>query len=351
MRQILIAVCDTDRTYGQKLGEWLSLEKGERMRGCSFSVLKNFLEFQEKDQADVVLLGSGFWEEPAITAQMKETAAESGSPGTLWIYLADPGIRQSLPELAQHFPVIRKYQAASQIIREICFYYQKFGICEQQPSLPNREILGIYSPSHSIWQTPFALTLAQALSLKEKVLYVNFRECAGFEEWLGENYTRDLLDVMYLCLTGEGNISECVGSGVYALEGFDYIPPAGDSGCLGEVTGRDYLQFVRLLAEKSGYEVLVLDLGMMVSGFFGLLELCSKVYVVSEPGELQGNARKHFKRITAKQDNGELVKKISYLQLPKLNGELCRGEKMQQWIWGELGDYTRRIAGVQGGAD
>ena len=87
------------------------------------------------------------------------------------------------------------------------------------------------------------------------------------------------------------------------------------------------------------------------SGFFSLLELCSKVYVVSEPGELQGNARKHFKRITAKQDNGELVKKISYLQLPKLNGELCRGEKMQQWIWGELGDYTRRIAGVQGGAD
>lgn len=427
MRKISIAVCDTDRTYGQKLGEWISLEKGGRVCGSSFSTPENFLEFQKKGEVDVVLLGSGFWEEPAITAQMKEAVTEQNSAPELkgilpqnalgvketlpqevlkmkkelpqevlkvkkelsrgdaemegivsgekaaaktkgicsgemlqrgqdsrrilWIYLEDPTARQALPDLAQNFPVIRKYQAASQIVREIFFYYQKLGILEQEPALTGREILGVYSPDHSIWQTPFALTLAQTLSPKERALYVSFRECAGFEEWLGESYTRDLLDVMYLCLTGKGNISDCVGSAVYTLEGFDYVPPARDSECLGEVSSRDYLQFIKLLAEKSGYDVFILDLGMMVSGFFGLLELCSKVYIVSDSGELPGNARKHFKQIAARQDNVQLEQKISYLQLPEMNEGFCRREKMQQWIWGELGDYTRRIAGVQGGTD
>ena len=384
MRKISIAVCDTDRTYGQRLGEWLSLESGDRVCGSSFSAPENFLEFQKEGEVDVVLLGSGFWEEPAITAQMKETlalqesaaqaeealaehktAAQTGvqteqklqgeqkenSGRILWIYLTDLSVKQNLPDLVQNFPVIGKYQAASQIVREIFFYYQKLGLPEQELTLANREILGIYSPAHSIWQTPFALTLAQALSPKEKVLYVNFRECAGFEEWLGENYQRDLLDVMYLCLTGEGNISDCIDSAVYSLEGFDYIPPARDSECLGEVSGRDYLKFIRLLAEKSGYEALILDLGMMFSGFFSLLELCGKVYIVSESGELPGNARKHFKQVAARQENAQLERKISYLQLPELNAGFRREEKMQQWIWGELGDYARRIAGVQGGTD
>ena len=384
MRKISIAVCDTDRTYGQRLGEWLSLERGDRVCGSSFSAPENFLEFQKEGEVDVVLLGSGFWEEPAITAQMKETlalqesaaqaeealaehktAAQTGvqteqklqgeqkenSGRILWIYLTDLSVKQNLPDLAQNFPVIGKYQAASQIVREIFLYYQKLGLPEHELTLANREILGIYSPAHSIWQTPFALTLAQALSPKEKVLYVNFRECAGFEEWLGENYQRDLLDVMYLCLTGEGNISDCIDSAVYSLEGFDYIPPARDSECLGGVSGRDYLKFIRLLAEKSGYEALILDLGMMFSGFFSLLELCGKVYIVSESGELPGNARKHFKQVAARQENAQLERKISYLQLPELNAGFRREEKMQQWIWGELGDYARRIAGVQGGTD
>ncbi len=374
MRKISIAVCDTDKTYGQKLGEWISLEKGGRAFGSSFSTPESFLEFQKKGTVDIVLLGNGFWEEPAIAAQMekaleenetqKDTMQKKGMAAEkdlkksqakntqkiLWIYLKDSSVRQENSDLTENFPVIGKYQPASRIVREIFYHYQKLGN-QQEPAILSREVLGVYSPEHSIWQTPFALTLAQALGQREKVLYVNFKECAGFAEWLQENYSRDLLDVMYLCLTGEGNIADCVGSAVYSMENFDYIPPANDSQCLGEVSSQDYLEFVKLLAEKSGYEVIILDLGMMVSGFFGLLEFCSKVYIPSETGELQENAWNHFKQIVARQENLRLEQKVAHLQLPDMNPCICRENKMQQWIWGELGDYARKIAGVQGGTD
>lgn len=374
MSKITIAVCDTDKTYGQKLGEWISLEKGGRVFGSSFSTLEGFLEFQKKGRVDIVLLGNGFWDEPAITAQMKEELEEKETQkdtvqkkGTvtekklqkdqtknthkiLWIYLKDSSVRQEHWDLAKNFPVIGKYQPASRIVREIFYHYQKLGE-QQETDMISREVLGVYSPEHSIWQTPFALTLAQTLGQKEKVLYVNFKECAGFAEWLQENYPRDLLDVMYLCLTSEGNIADCVGSAVYSMENFDYIPPADDSQCLGEVSGQDYLQFVKLLADKSGYEVIILDFGMMVSGFFSLLEFCSKVYVPFERGELQKNAWKHFKQIVARQENLRLEEKAAYFQLPDMNPYNCRENKIQQWIWGELGDCARQIAGVQGGTD
>lgn len=351
MRKISVAVCDRDRAYGSRLGEWISLEKGDRLLGCSFSTPEGFLEFRKGQRTEVVLLGCGFQEDIRILEQIEESRTDgreevNSRTDTVWMYLHDPEQEAEVPEAVRKLPVIEKYQAAPEIVRDIFLYYQKYGGETQESRAIEKEVLGVYSPGHSILQTPFALTLAQAFTGKGKVLYVNLKECAGFSRWLQEKYQRDLLDAMYLCLNGERNIADCIRSVVCSLEGFDYIPPAEDGICLGETDRKDYGQFITLLAEKSGYDVVILDFGMMIPGFFDILEKCSHVYIPSEPGELQEEAVYQFRQMMSRQNRPLLEEHVTCLRLPPVETGRYQGvQRLQQWVWGELGDCARELAG------
>lgn len=355
MRKILIAVCDTEAAYAKKLGEWISLEKGGCFSVHLFFSPESFLEFQKTSSLDVALLGSGFWEDSRVASQVYQEAGSLREPegkGILWISLRGQEEGGEVPQEILALPAVEKYQAASKIVREVFSYCQKHMEGGREAPSARREVTGVYSPCHSACQTPFALTLSQVLSRREKVLYVNFKECAGFAGWLQESYPRDLLDVIYLCLAEDGKVSDSIGSAAHRLEDFDYIPPAGDGVCLGEISSEDYKHFLTLLMEKSGYDVIVLDFGMMVPGFMELLGLCSKVYVLTEQLGWERYALGHFQEMIARQGNQPLEERISYLSLPSMVSGNCRGgQTVQQWVWGELGDYARELVGVQIGTD
>lgn len=359
MKKILIAVCDRDGSYGEKLGEWISLQKGACMQSVSFSSPEGFLEYHTKQKQDIVLLGRGFLNDAQICEEIVSSSRirdddlrKADEGGVLWIRLMDAADNEQIPDCMKEIPAVDKYQPASRILREVFSVYQSRSEEALEGMNGEKEIIGVYSPGHSIWQTPFTLTFAQTLAQKEKVLYVNLNECAGFGGWFQQEYEKDLLDVMYLCLNGGVNVAHCVGSALYTIEGIDYIPPAADGGCLGEISAQDYLKFVKLLGESSGYGVILLDFGMMVPGFFRLLGVCSKVYVATEPGELQKAPLQQFRQMAARQEDAGLEQKLVYLSLPAVNEKTCAGAgKMQQWLWGVMGDFSRRLAGVQSGTD
>lgn len=353
MRKIFIAVCDADGSYGDKLAEWISLQKGEKLKCVSFCSPERFLAYHNKQRLDIVLLGDGFWEEPQVCEEVLRQGQAARHPGdVLWMHLCDGDSKRQIPEYIGALPAVDKYQPASGILREIFSVYQEWdGETPGQPGT-GKEVVGVYSPGHSIWQTPFALTFAQALARDRKLLYVNLHECSGFKGWFYEEYEKDLLDVMYLCLEGEVNVAHCISSALYSMEGIDYIPPAEDGGCLGEISAEDYLRFVGLLSESSGYDMILLEFGMMIPGFFQLLGMCGKVYIVTEPGEIQAAPLQQFRQIVERQEEAELEQKLVYLSLPAISNEAYMGEgKMQQWLWGTMGDFSRKLAGVSCGAD
>lgn len=356
MSKVIIAVCDVDGTYGDRLGEWISLENKGKFQGIPFSSPDRFLEYQREQTPDVVLLGNGFWESAQIQESMenqKQGAEESPDiRKPLWMWLKEPQSEGALPRYIRELPAVDKYQPASRLLREVFSHYQGWGARGQAEMVAGKEVIGIYSPGHSIWQTPFALAFAQALGQREKVLYVNLKECAGFSGWFQQEYERDLLDVMYLCLSNEVNVSDCVDSARYSMEGIDFIPPAEDGGCLGEISPQDYVSFVKLLSAKSGYDVILLDFGMMIPGFYRLLELCSQVYITTEPGEIQEAPLQQFRQMTARQGDALLEQKLVYLSLPAAVQETGGGAaRLQQWLWGVMGDFGRGLAGVQCGTD
>lgn len=347
MKKILIAVCDMDGSYGEKLGEWISLRRGERMISVSFSSPEHFLEYNSGTRQDIVLLGRGFYDHPQIC---KEVSGNAG--GTLWVYLHESEENMQVPDNIRGLPRVEKYQPAQAILREVFSLYQQCETCALQEAGGKKEIIGVHSPGHSIWQTPFSLTYAQALAQKEKVLYLNFQECAGFEDWFREEYDKDLLDVMYLCLSNEVDVASCVSGACYSMEGIDYIPPAKDGVCLGEISSEDYVRFVRLLEKGSGYRTILLDFGMMVPGFFQMLSMCSKAFIVSETGELVKAPLLQFRQMAGRQEDVQLDDKLEYLSLPPVAAGACPGTgKMQQWLWGTMGDFSRRLSGVSRGTD
>lgn len=346
MRKIMIAVCDTDQAYAERLGEWISwkvkrnsmeypippwnvIRKGLTARTqtlyCWGNVFLNILKYRRNCLKETKRRGrNGTW--PSVDVSLRRGTGSPVRPRAS----GSGKIPACIPDSAEDILSL-----------------SKLGEKREQEPVAEREIIGIYSPGHSIWQTPFALTFAQALGQKEKVLYVNLKECAGFSGWFQEEYEKDLLDVMYLCLTNEVNVSECVNSALYTMEGIHYIPPAEDGGCLGEISSQDYLNFVRLLAGKSGYDVILLDFGMMIPGFYRILEECSRIYITTEPGEQQEAPLLQFQQMTARQENMKLEKKLVYLSLPAMHQEVCTGTaRLQQWIWGVMGDFSRRLAGV-----
>lgn len=355
MRKVLIAVCDADGSYGEKLGEWISLQRGEKMQSVSFTLPERFLEYHRTHRQDIVLLGKGFYDNSQICAEIFKKPQNRNAQSqeeVLWMYLCDADEEGQVAKCIRQLPAINKYQSASRLLREIFSIYQDWAEEMPKASGGKTEVIGVYSPGHSIWQTPFALTFAQALVKKKKVLYVNLHECSGFKGWFHEDYERDLLDVMYLCLDGEVNVAHCVSSALYSLEGVDYIPPTEDGGCLGEIAAQDYLKFVDLLSEGSGYEVILVDFGMMLPGFFQLLAACSKVYIVTEPGEMQEAPLQQFQQMEERQEQAGLEQNLVYFTLPAIAEGAYPGEgKMQQWLWGTMGDFSRKLAGVACGTD
>ena len=99
------------------------------------------------------------------------------------------------PEL-DRYPSVYKYQASSDVVREVmaCYGAEKavapavFSGTEERP----RRFMRVYSPLGRCLKTSFALTLGQILAKERAVLYLNLEEYSGFEEMLGKGFAQNL---------------------------------------------------------------------------------------------------------------------------------------------------------------
>ena len=338
MSKLSVAVCDENQSYGESVSTWLFVEQGKAFSGGFFSSIELFKEQYVRQKFQVILLGKSFLQEEWIQAEIEQEKS------ILWIYLREDG-EAEMKEQIKALPILEKYQPVSIIVRNIYRYYEEYRR-EEIPKIGEAtQILGFYSPAQSIWQTPVAMTMAAILAEKEKVLYINVRECSGLEQWLQEEYEEDLLDVMYFCQRTEQKAIE-LGRFVYSIENVDYIPPVRDGVLLSELTEKDYMELITILERQTSYNIIILDMGNMFPGFFRVWRKCSRIYIPQEENVLARGMGENFTEMIRRQECQELEEKISWLSLPDWSKEvLTPGCLMQQWIWGGLGDYVRELLG------
>lgn len=336
MSKLSVAVCDENQSYGKGLSTWLFVEQGSSFSGGFFSSAEALKEQYGKQRFQIVLLGRNFLLEEWIQKEIKQRR------DILWVYLQEEG-EEAVEALRELVPTVEKYQPVPGMIRYIYQYYQEYQMEDLELPGENARLLGWYSPEHSIWQTPLALTMAALLAEKEKVLYVNLKECSGMGQWFQEEYKQDLLDVMYFFQSAEPQAAIKLGGFTYSMEQLDYLPPVRDGVLLGQLKEEDYSGLVEML-KRTEYDAVVLDIGSMFPGFFRIWNQCSHIYIPQESNVLARGIGIDFENMIRRQENPGLEEKAVWLPLPDWSREgLMPGCLMQQWLWGGQGDYVREL--------
>ena len=246
-------------------------------------------------------------------------------------------------ELKEECPVVYKYQSGDSIMREVMACY-----CEQSPEPvlamlgAKASVIGIYSPVNRCLKTSFALKMGQLLSRNERVLYMNLEEYSGFSRLISSQYTQDLSDVLYLYRQGAYSWLKLKAI-VYSWGSMDYIPPVRYAEDLNQVSPEDLAMLLERIALESGYEKILVDVGQRGKGALPILETCDIVYMPVKDDCISAAKVEEFEEYLAQAGTKGLQERIHKLKLPYHNSFGRRETYLEQLLWGELGDYVRRL--------
>ena len=333
MHKPRIAVCVADRSYCEKLVAYLAGEKQKHAEVYVFSDPEVFWGSAERLDFHAALMEEPFFENDRIYT------------GITRFILMNEGV---VAEKWRDFPTIYKYQKVDAILREI---YGLIGEYQTEDGIYPRgkELIGVYSPHGHDLQIPFSLGLTEILAEKKRVLYLNLMDCAGFEGLFGESYTVDLGDLLYFARKGGERFFQKLGMMLYKTGDADYIPPAHNPEVLHEATKEDYEQLLALLCEKTDYQTIVIDFGVVIPGFAELMQRFEKLYCPVSEGELNVSRIRHFERYLSG-DGEQLGEKIQYLKLQEQTGQSGGLLRLKQQIfWGEFGESLKRQIFEAGG--
>ena len=249
------------------------------------------------------------------------------------------------PELEQ-FPAVYKYQASSQVLREVMTCYGSQN--EPVPDLlqaPRKkvQILGIYSPLHRCLKTSIALTAGQLLAEKKAVLYLNMEEYSGFEELLGKKYEGNLSDLLYYVRQDNTNLIHRVNGLVQSINNLDFIPPVRTPWDIRETTAAHWEKLLDTLILNTSYEVFVLDLGSELTDMFRILDRCGRIYmpVLSDAVSISKIAQ--FENLVHIWDYDRILEKTVRISPPFHLEQAGTDNYITRLPFSQLGDYMRKV--------
>ncbi|GHU43158.1 hypothetical protein FACS1894111_08290 [Clostridia bacterium] len=332
MKKLRIAICEEQKAYREKLAEYFICKKSDGLQVATFSKQTVFEREGAGIVFDIVLFGKGF----ARNKFKKEG-------GILYLYLSEEEEGEK-----EGIACIYKYQSLAEILRQIFLEYQKMGLVDTYIYGKEKEIIAVYSPCQSRLRTPFALTMASICASEKKTLYLNLGEWAGFTGWFAQEYSRDLSDLIYMLSGSEKKLKGVIESVTYSMNQMDFIPPMSDAVQLCDTSSEDYRKLLEVLAKQTDYEILVWDFGVMVPGFFSLLEGFGHVYSIVDQGNLAGGQRQQFEESLMKRGGEHIAEKTEYVIFSSAEGHAVeRDPAIPQWLYNGLGDRVRSVRGNQ----
>lgn len=326
LKKIHMAICEKDTEYMQKLGNYIKKQEKEMFEIQFFSEQEFLEEELKKSGFDILILGEEFLR-----------IGEKSGRQTMCVYLTEGNAAEEY----SNCPILFKYQAADSILRGILYHWQDFcGVEREQIFYGKKEVISVFSPVGNVYQTPMTLGLAEELSKRAKVLYVNFKLCNGFCELSGLDSGIDLGDLFYLVREDENRFLAKLKSSVNAYGSFHVILPIRNPEVLSEI-GKDEIQkFLKFLKERTEYDVILLDIGMM-AGWFELMEESSKILVLKTNESFENAAINEMESLLEKKGK-ELPKKVQRVRFLQKQ-DLDVTYQIEQIMMSEIGQTVRAI--------
>ena len=329
MKKSIFAVCDLEASYAYNLMESIYAKQGTVFEVQAFTSVKSLMAFAKEQYIELLLISSSAMNDALLELSIGK------------IMILSEG--EKIKELSK-YPCIYKYQASDQLISEVMNHYAVEAAAAPMAMMKKRvEVVGIYSPVGRTLKTSFALAYGQLLAKERKVLYLNLEEYAGFQGLTEEEILQDVTDLLYFARLGKGNLVYRLGSLVRHIGNLDYIPPARYPEDLRSIEPVEWVQVISDLIDYSAYDVIVLDIGTVVNGIFEILGLCSRIYMPVREDIMAIAKLEQYEKYMKVKNGLDILERTRKLKLPFHSSFGTRKNYVEQLIWGELGDYVRKL--------
>lgn len=308
-----MAICDEQTVYADLLTTQLLRMKENEFQICKFSTEEQLLTFASKNKVKCLII-SDFYESviEQISAQVylcltaEKRKVESRT-------LAKSSSEQRSKKV-QH---VYRYQSIEDIYAKIQDSLRNLEeLLEYKAEEQETQLIGIYNPVHRNGQTMYAKALATAYGKRGlRVLYLSMEEYAGVSDVKEKG---NLGEVLYYLKQDIKSINFRLAAFTKQGLGYEYVEPMVMSQELKNIECEEWIAFLKEIRERSGYELIVLDLDSCIQGLFEILELCNKFYVPIRH-EVRGEEKqKQFEENLRRLQKQALKDKIDYKYLPSV---------------------------------
>lgn len=330
MKKQKIAICDQDVEYTRQLVNYIAAKEKDSFEVTGFS--DESLYRKNDENFDLLLYEETFFQNKEEAGRAKKAICLSNG---------------EISTEQENMRVLFKYQPADRILREIHAGIGKVAGSMDTKSIwrGEKQIFAVYSPWNHRLRTPFALTAAEQLSAGKKVLYLNFSICNGFCKSMGLEPDVDMGDLFYLLREDEEALLAKLKSGIYPLGSYQIIPPPSNPEHYMEWRKGEVRHFLEILLEKTDFEVLVLDMGCVMNGFFEVLDLCGRIWILKEHRTSKDSGIEELRELLEKFKAG-LEERVEEVFLP--GGQAWREDgtiQVEEFYMGEVGNCVRRLLG------
>lgn len=325
-----LAICDLDSGYANSLMEYIGDKQGIPFKTIVFTDKQELLEHLEDNGIELLLISNTEMDDKLEMQNIKK------------IILLSEGER--LTEFS-NYETIFKYQSGENIVREVLEHYME--IHKNYSVIPmskqNTEIIAVYSPIGRSGKTTFALTLGQILASEHSAIYINMEEFSAFDKIFGQGYSGDLSDLMYFFKQNPEVIPIKLQAIVNNIHGLDYVPPLMFCEDLRNVETKEWIKLVDRIASAGRYDKIILDLSNMVTNIFEMLEICDVVYMPISDDKISLMKVAAFEECVLKKGKEKMLDCIVKIKLPRMDKIIWEEDYLEKQLWGELGDFVRKI--------
>lgn len=301
MGRIVLAICDDEKSYSERLYEYIHSKETDSLKVIWFTDYEQCAAYSNEEEINILLLSADLYSK----AELKITASN--------IILLSKNKTESDSEEAY----IYKYQSAEAIFKKVMRYCSK-----KETQLIRRNcnkplsIIGIYSPIKRTFQTTFAITLGQILGKKGKALYLNFESFSGFDSLMASRNKADLMDLLYFWTCGSNNFTFRLESVIDQIGNLDYVPPVHSFRNFEGISAAQWVGFIKAFEEYTDYEYLILDLSENVNGLFEILRMCSRVYTLTDNKRVSTAKLSQYEALLYESSFGDVMDKTQKMSIP-----------------------------------
>lgn len=204
------------------------------------------------------------------------------------------------------------------------------------------ELIGVYSLTQEMYQTPFVALLGKIYGEQQKVLVLDLQSYSGLmeaEEHIGSMGLEDLLSVAQTGNYSKSRLLECI----QHESNWDYICSVQNQQCLAEGSKELYESMIEMLVQELGYEVVIINFGSMFMGELDMMELCKYIYLLNSKASEDCWREIAFEKELHRQGKENLMHAIRKIEIaPNLSREITWRILVEKWTWGQLGEILRQ---------